>query len=52
MKKMIKMCRWSRRAGKTRKLLKLSYEWMYITTLGIERAVRGQGYMILCLICD
>lgn len=39
-------------AGKTRKRLKLSDEWIYRTTLGIERVVRGQGYMVLCLICD
>jgi len=27
-------------------------EWMYETTLGIKRAVRGQGQMVLCTICD
>mgnify|MGYP001613014917 CR=1 FL=1 len=27
-------------------------EWMYKTTLGIKRAVRGQGQTVLCSICD
>ena len=27
-------------------------EWMYKTTLGIGRAVRDQGYMVLCSACD
>ena len=27
-------------------------EWMYKTTSGAKRAVRGQGDMILCSICD
>lgn len=27
-------------------------EWMYKTTSGVKRAVRDQGYMILCPICN
>lgn len=27
-------------------------EWMYRTTSGHKRAVRGQGEMVLCAICN
>ncbi len=27
-------------------------EWMYKTASGVKRAVTGQGYMVLCSVCN